>query len=606
MRCLLWCVVLLLVLLIFFNSVFTNNREIVKMEGKPVVNMGLTLFPPPPSKKKPSRKLSTRYHGAKAQTDAVAPNFERAKSPETLDGRQSAMSSRRPVKDNPDSMTDGKRPIHSNYMPMDEGTSTMGEAYVPQAGPSNNPFIRSHTSFSDAPTLVRSNSNASHSSIAKPKLSNNPGEPIIRSIFPRYNPDLPLTQQPYYPTQASPTHIPHNVISRSPYSPGLNGRIQSIGPLSAPATITSFSHGISGSVQDNATKAVPPASTEELKELWKVLNGWKASASEGRSFCLKMTSSVELPIHTLSSATQPFYTLRLDPTSTSAVVTLTRQDPYKDKGKLVSPRIGSRSPSPVAGLEVLRTTLEEPSRRLPPNDGLVALLYPEAAANMVLDLSTKRNTDSAQVTAAAEHECARLVWDSDNATYYLCHPAMSSPFSVQIERSPAWSKVEYTLEHPQLRLNLVKLTRDGAGGGFLEVNTAVASQIESFYIVDVAIIAVLLVAIEEEKKQKIEHFEPPPSFAPPLGRPDSVGKAKSIMSVKNAFKKSPRMEEMEIDLESQSDLSKKGVKEKLPKPTRGLLGLLFMLLRFIVWALTLTVNVLAKLIIGVSTCLTKA
>ncbi|GME58126.1 acetylserotonin methytransferase-like protein [Neofusicoccum parvum] len=41
----------------------------------------------------------------------------------------------------------------------------------------------------------------------------------MHSIFPRYNPNLPLAQQHYRPTQQSPTHIPKDKISRKPYSP---------------------------------------------------------------------------------------------------------------------------------------------------------------------------------------------------------------------------------------------------------------------------------------------------------------------------------------------------------------------------------------------------
>ncbi|KAK8195110.1 uncharacterized protein BKA78DRAFT_351036 [Phyllosticta capitalensis] len=48
---------------------------------------------------------------------------------------------------------------------------------------------------------------------------NNSSPPVMRSIFPRYNPNLRLSQQAYKPTQPSPTHIPKEKISKSPYSP---------------------------------------------------------------------------------------------------------------------------------------------------------------------------------------------------------------------------------------------------------------------------------------------------------------------------------------------------------------------------------------------------
>ncbi|KAI9744438.1 MAG: hypothetical protein M1818_001967 [Claussenomyces sp. TS43310] len=554
---------------------------------KTASNVGLQLFPPPPSQKKPSVKLNIRRHSAQAQYSPVLTS-ERAKSPEISYGEG------RPVGDDAQHVVGTEQSVHRGPMSAtNEQGSALDARYTPSPGPSfNHPSVelpRSHTSFSDAPTLVRSQSNASHGSIARSRPHNfsRVGEPnMIRSIFPRYNPELPLERQQYYPTQASPTNIPRAVISRVSYSPGLDeGTLDMGSPLSAPPTISTLPRGI----QDMTLKHVDPSTTEELKALWKVTNGWRVSSSEGRSFRLKMTSAIDTPTHVLSSATQPFYTLRLDPTSTSALLTMTRHDPNKAK------RLSSSKPG--AGLEVLTTTLEEPARRLPPNDGLVALLHPRAASNMALDLSNRPNCDEHTIKIAAEHECARLVWDADARQYYLVHPALSTPFRVTIENSPAWSRVEYTLEHPQLPKNLAKLTRDGSGGGVLEIDTGVAATIESYYVADVAICAVMLVAIEEEKKRNVERFEAPPA---PL----------ALLSPKSGkVKKATKVEEMEIDLESQNSSSDKNTKEKkrkLPAPTRGILGLLTLMFKLVVWLLTKCVSVLASLIIGISTCLSKS
>jgi hypothetical protein len=247
----------------------------------------------------------------------------------------------------------------------------------------------------------------------------------------------------------------------------------------------------------------------------------------------------------------------------------------------------------AAGTEALTTTLEESARRLPPNDGLVAVLYPSAAANMVEDLSSKPNGPGSEaITEVAEYECGHLVWDQDSKKYYLVHPAMATPFAVLISPSPAWSRVEYALEHPELPQNLVKLTRDGSGGGFLEVNTAVAALIDSFYIVDVAICAILLVAATEEKVNNIERFDAPPTSASVPNTPKS--------------KKFAKAEEMEIDLESQNSLADKKGKSNLPAPTRGILGLLYLAFQFVVWLLTVAVNMAAGLVICISSCFTKA
>lgn len=544
-------------------------------------NVGLQLFPPPP--KKVTKKLSIRRADKRPQSPPVS-DVGRAKSSEMTDGRQSALSGRM-------SATDGRQ-------------SAMGSVVSPntQMGPE---MPRSYTSFSDAPTLVRSYSSASHRSIAKPRFANSSSkggpsnggpssqQPAIRSIFPAYNPELPLERQPYFPTQASPTHIPRTLISKAPYSPGLDSVLSS--PMSAPATITHFPRG----VQEALPKTKEPATTEELKELWKVTNGWRVSQSEGRSFCLKMMSAVDTPIHTLSSATQPFYTLRLDPTSTSALLTMTRLDPFKAAKGSNSPKASGSSKSP--GNEVITTTLEESVRRFPPNDGLVALLCPKAASDMALDLASKPNSpDEETIFEAAERECGRLVWDNDAKQYYLIHPAMVTPFKVQIKTYPAWSRVEYILEHPELPQNLVKLTRDSSGRGFLEIDTGVAARIEAFYIVDVAICAIIVAALTEEKTNNVERFEAPPSamsFAAPPKREFKSNSKKE---------KNVKIEEMEIDLESQSSLADKKGKSSLPAPTKGVLGVLFLVFKLLIWALTILVNTAAAIIIGISNCLTKA
>ena len=279
--------------------------------------------------------------------------------------------------------------------------------------------------------------------------------------------------------------------------------------------------------------------TEELRDYWKAANGWKASATEGRTYCLKLTPEKDTPVYTMSSATQPFYHLRIDPTSASARVTLSRHDPAKMCKDRDPQAAAARSPGILSALrdaespgsgsgsastsrpwqEVMNTTLEEPARRQRPNDGLVALLYPSAAARVALE----RPGDAAAV-AAAENECARLVWDADSANYFLAHPALAAPFCVTIERNAAWSRTEYALEHVESPRHLARLTRESAGGagaGFLELDTSVAARVEaSYYILDVAVCALLLVAHLDERDNPAafgEAFEPPPSFLqPPL------------------------------------------------------------------------------------------
>lgn len=404
------------------------------------VNMGLKLFPPPPKEQtNPSRKPS--LHRQAVNPRLPESSFERSGSPafgadgrqSALDGRQSALGGRQ----TPQNGNGRQTPQFDQTSPI----TTPPQAHIGSEIP------RSHTSFSEAPTLIRSNSNSSNASHTKATSNGSVqrGEPaVMRSMFPRYNPELALEHQAYFPTQQSPTHIPPQAINRRPYSPSMiDNDDRSIAGLQSPAPVGIAPGRFPSGVQDETI--LEPSTTDELKEFWKVVNGWRVSSSEGRRFCLKMTSDVEEPVHTLSSATQPFYTLRLIPTSTSAQMTMLRHDPNKaGKGTNGSPKLGSSSSAKQnAGAEVMSTTLEETARRLPPNDGLVALLYPKAASDMVIELANKSNrADADQVVAAAERECGRLVWDEDSRKYYLVHPAISTPFVVSIHSSPAWSRVE--------------------------------------------------------------------------------------------------------------------------------------------------------------------
>ncbi|KAH8813279.1 hypothetical protein F5884DRAFT_332140 [Xylogone sp. PMI_703] len=536
-------------------------------------NVGLQLFPPQPSE----RQSNNPYRKASLRRDPVTPPQPIPQSDVNRTGSPA------PPSEVPDTNIEGHQSaLSGRQSAFDERASPIPFPPPAQLG---SEIPRSQTSLSDAPTLVRSNSNSSDIRDARKQIQGSPQreEPIMRSIFPRYNPDLPLEHQKYYPTQASPTHMPKTVISRSPYSPSLGGR--SPAGLQSPLAVGQSPGRFPSGLHDESI--LEPSSTEDLKEFWKVACGWKVSASEGRKFCLKMTSASDTPIHTLSSATQPLYTLRLDPTSTSAQMMMSRHDPNKTVRE-------SSSSKANQGLEIMSTTLEETARRFPPNDGLVALLYPQAAANVVLDLANKPGrADQAQVIAAAERECGRLVWDEDSKRYYLVHPATSNPFVVTINSSPAWSRVEYVLEHPELPHNLVRLVRDGAGSGYLDVDTGVAAKIDCFYIVDVAICAIMLVALSEEKSQNLERFDAPPSITP-------------VSPALIKGKRNTKIEEMDIDIESQESLKDKKDKSKEKDKVPGCLGLIWMLMKCMFWLATMLFKAVAYTIIGISKCLTRS
>lgn len=479
----------------------------------------------------------------------------------------------------------------------------------------------------------------SRSSIAKPPLDDETGQPEgqIRSIFPTYNPDLPLHQQNYAPTQMSPTGVPRAIISRQSYhhhhtnggfdegDDAQSQRGQQVrSPVRSPAADDSANQPRFGAYPHHSHPQQAPAvpqvcTTDQLRSFWKVANGWKASSSEGRVYCLKLTQEKDAPVYTFSSTTQPFYNIRLDPTSASAYVTVKRHDPTKpfkenkpdgnssSSSSLLSVVGGSSSGSTSGGKitdgkhwqEVLSTTMEEEARRHQPNDGLVALLMPTPATKVAID---RANDQSAIMMA--ERECARLVWDDDSGSHFLVHPALATPFCVTIERSPAWSRVEYTLEHHESPKHLAKLTRDATGGGWLELDTGLASKIESFYIVDVAVTALMLVASADEKNQPapVENFAAPPVIAAPpqavlVASSGGSGTMSSVLGKALGGKKKPQMEAFEIDLESQDESLGKSKKNKQTKVKEGIDKLPFVLrvpaklarwaFKALIWVLTM-------------------
>ncbi|KAI1063014.1 hypothetical protein LB507_005758 [Fusarium sp. FIESC RH6] len=576
---------------------------------------GFSLFPSPNSSKPPpaSRNQTPRPRRSESrERRAGTPSERRAATPQQNMVPETSQS---PEPTSPPRNNGRQTPQNRSHTPIEF------DPIQPQQQPEPKPVKvqrprptvqipgRADTGNIQGPTLIRSSSDRSRSSIAKPPLGGEAPAQPLRSIFPAYNPELPLNQQNYVPQETRPPEIPRAVISRQTYHETPAGatprnppvRSPVISPMSIQSTQPpSWPHR--GMQQQQEPPLIPTVTSNELlKNYWKVANGWQASPSEGRVYCMKLTQEKDAPVYSLSSATQPFYNLRLDPTSASAYVTLTRHDPNKPY-KAPKPEASSSASSIISGVvghnsnssgnkitdtkhwkEALTTTLEEESRRHPPNDGLVALLMPTPATKMAVE----RSQDPASVMLA-ERECARLVWDEDSSHHFLVHPALATPFCVTIERSPSWSRVEYTLEHNESPQHLAKLTRDGTGSGWLEIDTGIASKIESYFIVDVAVTALLLVAQADEKNNPImESFEPPP----PLILTAKQERRFSKMG-KREEKKKRKMEAFEIDVESQDESLGKGKpkekEDKLPFLLRVIVKIVKGLFACFIWILTIS------------------
>lgn len=110
-------------------------------------------------------------------------------------------------------------------------------------------------------------------------MADSPQSPVpIRSMFPRYDPSVPLNKQPYYPQRATtPNDPPRQIVSRDSYNtqrivtPSGLDRIVG-GPKTAPASVVNFPAGIMMPEEPEVSSA------EDLLRLWDATNG----QSQGR------------------------------------------------------------------------------------------------------------------------------------------------------------------------------------------------------------------------------------------------------------------------------------------------------------------------------------
>ena len=120
---------------------------------------------------------------------------------------------------------------------------------------------------SSSPTLVRGSSTPSQSPTTSPIVP-------MRSMFPTYNPSLPLSQQPYYPQRAA--SLRGQPASRQEYSPRVASPSQLDevlgGAKTAPSSVIDFP------MDDVAFKKPPFSSPWELESLWEATNGQEPGA----------------------------------------------------------------------------------------------------------------------------------------------------------------------------------------------------------------------------------------------------------------------------------------------------------------------------------------
>ncbi|KAI9809534.1 MAG: hypothetical protein M1826_003826 [Phylliscum demangeonii] len=398
------------------------------------------------------------------------------------------------------------------------------------------------TLTSGTATLVRSNSDALRSGRVA-------GASAIRSIFPRYDPTVPLQHQNYRPTQPSPKHIPREHISKEAYSPtlysaGSSGRAC----LSAPSTVTSFPAGVL-----NAHHRPRYSSRDELADLWEAANG-QGTLETGKTFALKMSREGSINPTTGVFVPTPGEAFTFGPSQEQPFYDFQTIKPHHDHldPEYSECHIRRRDPTRGTIVPVVTFTLEPAARRTSPQDGLVTDIYPKIAAMMALDGAARLNQhqqqqrqqphqhhspsdasserisdDAAALRRAAQRETCKLFWDHDSRRYYLLHPGlnhgrgqrfvvlMTDPRGASIDACgssppsvPSTAAVGFDVARARGTIRLVHGTSHATlaslefGTGAVLIDTRATAAVPSFYMVDIAVSALIAVALLEGRNAR--------------------------------------------------------------------------------------------------------
>ncbi len=249
----------------------------------------------------------------------------------------------------------------------------------------------------------------------------------IRSRFPIYDPSVPVNQGAFVPQQPLPVRIsglaPFAAHSREEYRSSLSMPFNVPVPRTAPASVLNFPADVM------SVNVGPRISTQrDLEKLWDASHGAEAGGSM-KSFDLEMARTEEATFVFGSHPSLPFYTLQTYDTNEIAI---SKTCPRRAPNSVSSP---SASESAVTR-DVVLCPLEPAERRQPPNDGLVAFIFPKLAAMLAINQSaalakehnlapTDRDDIEAQaVRRAAKQEACNLRHNTRAGVYELEHPAI--------------------------------------------------------------------------------------------------------------------------------------------------------------------------------------
>ncbi|KAF7566163.1 hypothetical protein PtrSN002B_007315 [Pyrenophora tritici-repentis] len=289
--------------------------------------------------------------------------------------------------------------------------------------------------FSEAQTLVRANSSATR------VRSFSPVEEIpMRSMFPIYDPTVPLSRQPYQPTQASPTQLPRAQISRSPYSE---------------------SYVPHNNVRLTTSSAPPPAKpfftpSSLLDNLWLATNGQEEPEVQLYTLRMHRATAANPTITFGTTPSLPFYSMAQSNLAGDYEIPSIMNELLIQRHHPTQPRV-----LPIAQLDLIAPPSLDTGSFNPAQQNettLLTTIYPKLAALQALDAAANSPAASrlalsdpgAQSPAAqrlaedvlagtAQRECCALAWTQDNPQQ------QANPWAAHLP-----SEGSYQLHHPTL------------------------------------------------------------------------------------------------------------------------------------------------------------
>ncbi|KAL8885061.1 MAG: hypothetical protein Q9215_007028 [Flavoplaca cf. flavocitrina] len=495
------------------------------------------------------------------------------------------------------------------------------------------PSPPSHTS---SPILVRKGSIASTGTYS----------PVMRSMFPRFDPTVPLARQHYYPS-----------VNISPETAAAVGRVDDLGSyshslysqqepslrrLEADSNEIGSANGLGlKSLMKNmmespeSQKDVACISTPtELLDVWALANGQEISGAiqeyKLQLSCEDLDAGKEV-ICFDSSTSQSLYTL----SASEQELSVSRNHPTNS----------------TTTMQISSPTLQTPGLSSP----LVATIFPKLAELMAIDKSSTiavehgldrlacTDLQTEAIEQAHRLEASSLLWDSESQKYYLIHPTLledGSPaaFPIDVMSSGATPR-EIKILAPNSTVPVVELSFETLA---LDIHMDVMKSFSSLYLLDTLLSTTLVLLLHLHRSRSssptlrptspapsvLPFFEPPPTIPSPWKA--KTTEPRPLTSWSKSFFTRPQSRttekckaSKEVDLESAtitthgspnpSSLTAKlphppthkfqvvdPADEKLPRTTRAVLRVLYWGFECLIWALGVLVNLLAVCVVGLA------